>query len=100
MDATIPSTFQATFSSFITVFTAPSFQNFVTLTTGWMLCTGRHTITQTLRGNGPARKKHFSTLYRFFSRAAWDVDALGKALFGLILPLIPEAIYLIILKKA
>jgi len=83
---TIPSTFQSIFYSFAPVFTDPSFQNFVTLMTGWMLCTVRHTISQVLlAGIGPARRKHFATLYRFFSRAAWEPDALGRVVFHLII---------------
>jgi len=90
MVPTIPSAFYAIFFQFASVFTAPSFQNFVTIVTGWILCTGRHTITRVIQfGSGPASKKHFSSLYRFFSRAVWDVDALGKALVKLLLPLIP-----------
>ena len=97
MDTTIPSTFQAIFCSFAGVFTAPSFGNFVTLATGWMLCAGRHTISGVIRaGAGRARKKHFSTLYRFFSRAVWDTDAFGKVLFGLILPLVGEVVFAVV----
>lgn len=88
MDLTIPSTFQVIFSSFAVVFTTPSFENFVTLATGWMLSTGRHTISGVLRsGSAPGRNKHFSSLYRFFSRAVWDTDVLGEVLFHLLLPL-------------
>lgn len=91
MDSTIPSTFRELFLQFSQVFTRPSFQNFVTLSTGWMLCVGRHTISRVLRfGSGPARRKHHSTLYRFFSRAVWVTDRLGKILLQMILPLIPE----------
>jgi len=90
MVPTIPSAFWAIFFQFSCVFTAPSFQNFLTVITGWILCTGRHTISRVIQfGSGPASKKHFSSLYRFFSRAAWDVDALGEVLVKLVLPLIP-----------
>lgn len=54
MDSTIPSAFQALFLQFQPVFTAPSFCNFVTLVTGWILCTGRHTISRVIQhGSGP-----------------------------------------------
>ena len=97
MDTTIPSTFRAIFCSFAGVFTAPSFENFMTLATGWMLCAGRHTISGVIRaGAGRARKKHFSTLYRFFSRAVWDVDAFGKALFHLVLALAGEVVLAVV----
>jgi hypothetical protein len=91
MDSTIPSAFQTLFLQFQPVFTAPSFVNFVTLVTGWMLCPGRHTLSRVIQhAQGPGRRKHYATLYRFFSRAVWDPDRLGQALLGLVLPLIPE----------
>lgn len=95
MDSTISSAFQTLFLQFQPVFTAPSFPNFVTLVTGWMLCPGRHTISRVIQhGQGPGRKKHYATLYRFFSRAVWITDLLGQALFPFVLPLIPEgAVY-------
>ncbi len=97
MDATIPSTFQAIFSSFAPVFTVPSFQNFVTLASGWMLCSGRHTITRVLLcGCGPGRRKHFAMLYRFFSRATWNTDSLGRILFSLLLARLGERIVVIV----
>jgi hypothetical protein len=39
---------------------------------------------------GPARRKHFSSLYRFLSRSRWFTDALGHALFQLLLPWLPH----------
>ncbi|MBI4564988.1 MAG: transposase [Planctomycetes bacterium] len=88
--STVPSTFQALFLQFAPFFTFASFQNFVTLTTGWILCTGRHTISRAIQfGMGSARDKHHSALYRFFSRAVWIPEHLGRRLFQLVLPLIP-----------
>jgi hypothetical protein len=82
------STFDALLFTFSTVFTEPSFANFVTLVTGWIRCTGRHTITGAIRyGMGAAHGKHFSTLYRFLSRAVWDPDELGQGLLRRLLPL-------------
>ena len=42
-----------------------------------------------LRALGGAADKHFSTYYRFFSRAVWKPDALGACLLGLLLPYTP-----------
>ena len=97
MDVSVPSTIRALFSSFEPVFSAPSFQNFVTMVSGWMLCNGRRTLTRVLLcGRGSARRKHFSTLYRFFSRATWDTDHLGHALCSLLLPLVGQRIVVIV----
>ncbi len=97
MDATIPSTFQTIFLNFAPVFAAPSFQNFITLASGWMRCARRHTISEViLCGCGPARNKHFATLYRFFSRATWNPDELGRVLFSLLLERLGERIVVIV----
>jgi hypothetical protein len=62
-----------------------------------MLCAGRHTISGVIRAGGPAAEgKHFSALYRFFSRAVWDPDALGKVLFGLVLGSAGEAVLAVV----
>lgn len=68
-----------------------SFENFVTLTTGWVICSGRHTLTSCIRdglknGNG----KHHSAYYRFVSRAKWDPDEMGRRLFEALLPYLPK----------
>jgi hypothetical protein len=84
------SAFHALLAQFIPLFTQPSFANFVALHTGWILCVGRHTISRTIRAMGAsARRKHHSVFYRFFSRAVWETDAVGKILFRLFLPFVP-----------
>jgi hypothetical protein len=92
VSTTIPSTFYPLFLQFAPAFTQPSFQNFVTLATGWILCAGRHTISRViqhgLRLKG--RKRHHATLYRFLSRAVWLTDAVGHAMLQIVLPLLPE----------
>lgn len=95
MDSTVPSTLQALFLSFGPVFTAPSFGNFARLVTGWMLCRGRHTVSAVIRAGG-AGGKHFSTLYRFFSRAEWEADELGRALFEMLAASVTGAIHVIV----
>lgn len=93
VSTTIPTTWAPLLLSFSVTFTAPSFQNFVTLATGWILCPGRHTISRVIQcGRGRGRRKHHSTLYRFFSRAVWVTDALGRVLVELTVPLIPGPI--------
>jgi hypothetical protein len=79
--------------SFAPMFTAPSFGNFATLATGWVLCLGRRTISRVIQFGGVADddRRHHSNLYRFFSRARWDPDELGARVFKLLLPRIPES---------
>ena len=75
--------------AFVEVFSQPSFQNFVFLVEGWILSGtgGMTSAALAARGNLP---KHFATYYRFFSRAAWNGDALGDALLCLILRWTPS----------
>jgi len=76
---------------------SPTFDNFVTLVVGWILCTGRHTISRVIQFGREPGGKHHSTLYRFFSRATWDTDELGLVLFRLVLALVPVAVPLTVL---
>jgi len=95
MELGIPSTFYALFLNFAGVFTAPSFENFVTLATGWILCAGRHRISAVIRASA-AGGKHFSVFYRFLSRAEWEPDELGRALFEVLVELLSGAIHIIV----
>lgn len=68
-----------------------SFENFVTLATGWVLCTGRHTLTSFINlGLRRGEAKHHSALYRLLSRAQWDPDEMGRRLFDLLLRYLPK----------
>jgi hypothetical protein len=46
--------------SFSSVFTSPSFTNFLTVLSGWVFCLGRHTVTGLIVAAGAAEEKHFS----------------------------------------
>ena len=88
-----PATLQCILSSFAVCFTKPSFENFVAMVSGWILCQGRHCISRVIQvGGGTARGKHFSSLYRFFSRACWLADDVGHVLFGLLVRWLPADI--------
>ncbi len=67
------------------VMTAPSFENFVVLATGWVFAP-RRTVTGMLLASGVAGQRHHSAFHRFFSEANWSRDALGLAVFRLLLP--------------
>jgi hypothetical protein len=51
------------------VLSAPSWQNFTYLASGWALACGRQTITTYLWGSGAAQVKHFSRYYAFLGGA-------------------------------
>jgi hypothetical protein len=89
----IPASFQGILFSFASCFSQPSFENFVAMVSGWILCQGRHCISRVIQvSGGVARGKHFSTLYRFLARARWTADDVGRVLFDLLLPWLPSDI--------
>lgn len=88
-DAMLPQDFLLLLPTFSQCFTAPTFQRFVTVVTGWILCVGKHTVTGVLRGAGVVGKAHHSGYHWFFSGAKWATDKVGLALLGLVLKLVP-----------
>jgi len=71
-------------------FTAPSFQRFLTLLTGWILCTSKHTITGVMRAAGVVGKREHGGYHRFFNTAAWSADEVGIVVMRLVLTMLPE----------
>ncbi len=95
----IPSSVQSILFSFRPCFTAPSFENFVALTLGWIVARGPHTVSHAIvaaRCFGWIRRRHHATLYRFLSRARWCVDDLGSVLLRLLLPFLPKRIEIVL----
>lgn len=77
--------FDMVLQSLSPVMTAPSFQTWLTLVTGWIFAR-RRTVTQMIVAAGAVEEKHFSSFHRFFSQAAWSRDELGLAVFALLQP--------------
>jgi hypothetical protein len=75
--------------SFSPCFTAPSFESFVTLMSGWVLNMRRHTVTETVSAACAVGTKHISSFHRFFSKARWTTDAVGLVLVHAIDRLLP-----------
>jgi len=69
-------------------FSSLSYANFVSLVIGWVMSIGRRTISRVAMASGALEKRHFSTLYRFLSRARWDPDALSRKLILLLVGMI------------
>jgi hypothetical protein len=67
--------------------TTPTLTSLVTVVKGWLFA-GRHTLTGVLVAVGAEGPKHHSAYYRLFAAARWSLDALGLALFHLIVPLL------------
>jgi hypothetical protein len=62
------------------VFTQPTAHVFLRLVTGWVLCTGRRTITGIIPFADPGRLRSHDIYHRFFSGAVWDLEQLWKLL--------------------
>lgn len=77
------------------VMTAPSFESFLTLITGWVFAR-RCTVTGMIMAAGAAvGHKHHSAYHRLFAAARWSLDELGLAVLGqVILPLVPGVVLL------
>jgi hypothetical protein len=76
-------------AAFRPCFTAPSYQNFVSVVAGWVHCLGRRTITAVALASDALGSRHISVFHRFFGRARWSLDALGRILFDLALAFAP-----------
>lgn len=67
------------------VMTAPTFNTFLTVLSGWVFAR-RHTVTGAILAADAVGTKHHSSFHRLFSQAEWCLDELGLAVFRLTLP--------------
>ena len=94
----VPESFLGLLAAFAGCFTTPSYRSFELLVIGWVHCLGRRTVTAVALASGAVGWRHISVFHRFFSRAAWGLDDLGRVLFGLAVAWIPaeQPLYLVI----
>src|SRR5438067_1001331 len=85
----VSETFLELLDAFRSCFTAPSYANFCAIVLGWVQCLGRHTITAVALASGVLAHRHISAIHRFFGRARWNLDAVGRMLFQLALHWLP-----------
>jgi hypothetical protein len=88
------SSFEVLLQQLAFVMTIPTFTSFVTLLTGWVF-SSRRNITGMICAAGAVRTKHHSAYHRVFAAARWSLDALGLAVFDLVLPWIDDAVVLL-----
>jgi hypothetical protein len=74
---------------FAPAMTSPTMLNLLLLLPGWILAPHR-TITAMLQAASLAGKLHHARFHRLFAHARWSLDAVGLALFLLILVYLPE----------
>ena len=84
MDATGITAWNALVNSFLSVFTQPSGEIFARLLVGWVLWTGRRTITGMIRGADPEGLHAHDAYHRFVREAAWAMDDLWQRLIVLL----------------
>ena len=96
-ESILPPSFLCVLAAFQGCFCAPTYANFQLIVAGWVHCLGRRTVTAIVLAAGGVGGKHISVFHRFFSRAQWSLDTLGKVLFGLALAWIPadQPLYLL-----
>lgn len=75
------------------VMTAPTFQSFVTVLTGWVFAR-RRVITRMIESADAVGSKHHSAFHRVFSTARWSRDELGLAVLALIERWVPGVVFL------
>lgn len=80
--------FATLLQKFAPVFTAPSFITFVQIVTGWIFSQRRLFITEIIYSGGRVGDGHWSRFHRFFSHAAWDLDAFAIHLAKLVASII------------
>lgn len=72
--------------TFRPLLSAPSFANMLVIFAGWVLTPGRHAVTEALVQTRVSGHRHHETFHRFFSRASWSIDLLGRAVFFALRP--------------
>jgi hypothetical protein len=79
--------------SLAVLMTAPTFESFQMILTGWVFAP-RRTITGMILAAGAVGKKHHSAFHRVFSAARWSLDQMGLKVFDLITPFLGETVFL------
>ena len=78
----------ALLQDFVPVFTTPTFTTFVQIVTGWIFSQRHLFITEIIFSGGHVGDGHWSRFHRFFSHAAWDLDAFALLLAKLVVSIL------------
>lgn len=76
----ITSTWHGILKQFFPVFSTPTAGIFAAMATGWVLCTGRRTITGIYQFADPAGIKSHDAYHRFLREGRWEMASLWKML--------------------
>jgi DDE superfamily endonuclease len=80
----LTSSFTDLLQQFAPIFTAPIFQTFSEIVTGWILSHRHRYVTEVIFAGGNVGNGHWCRFHRFFSLAAWDPDTLALFLAKLV----------------
>jgi hypothetical protein len=84
----VTSSFLVLLEVFRPIFTAPTYQTFIAIATGWVITHRHRYITDIIFSGGNLHNGHWSNYHRFFSHAAWDIDVLSMYLAKLVATII------------
>lgn len=90
LDIALPETVRLVFAGFAAAMTRPTFQRFVIIALGAILCRGRRTITRITWLMQLYAKGDMSDFHRVLSRAPWEPNDLAKVLILMILDWMPD----------
>ena len=84
----ITDSFLTLLQNFTPVFTAPTYQTFVVIVTGWIISQRHRYVTEVIFSSGRVGDGHWSRFHRFFSHAAWDIDTFSMRLAKLVVTIL------------
>ena len=87
----ITDSFLTLLQNFAPVFTAPTYQTFVVIVTGWIISQRHRYVTEVIFSSGHVGDGHWSRFHRFFSHAAWDIDTFSMRLAKLVVTILAPA---------
>ena len=93
----IPESFAGVLAAYAGCFQARSYATFQWLALGWVQCLERRTLTAVALASGAVGTRHISVFHRFFARAQWSLDAVGRVVFQQALRWLPaeQPLYLL-----
>ncbi len=86
----VVSSFLELLASLSSLMTAPSFENFKVIASGWVLSRGRRAVTRIIEQAGAVGVRDHCTFHRFFSTAEWSLDRVSRMLLTMLLQFIPK----------
>src|SRR3954449_12490529 len=84
----LTSSFLSLLPHFAPVFTAPTYQTFVVIVSGWILSQRHRFITEVIFSGGHVGIGHWARFPRPFTRATWDIDTVSMALARMVVTIL------------